>query len=154
MDNTNSNRRIIYIGSDHAGFEAKSHVIDYVGNMGYSVIDKGCFSEDSVDYPDFGVAVGKAVTEDPGSQGIIICGTGIGISIAANKVKGVRAGLCTTPLHAEMARKHNDANILAMGARMNSLQEMDKIIDAWFASNFEGGRHQKRVEKIHSLTEK
>lgn len=122
--------------------------------MGYSVIDKGCFSEESVDYPDFGVAVGKAVVETPGSQGIIICGTGIGISIAANKVKGVRAALCTTPLHANLARQHNDANILAMGARMTSLEDMDKIIDAWFASKFEGGRHQRRVDKIHSLTEK
>lgn len=154
MDRSHSNSRIIYIGSDHAGFQAKSHVIDYISNMGYSVIDKGCFSEESVDYPDFGVAVGKAVVETPGSQGIIICGTGIGISIAANKVKGVRAALCTTPLHANLARQHNDANILAMGARMTSLEDMDKIIDAWFASKFEGGRHQRRVDKIHSLTEK
>jgi ribose 5-phosphate isomerase B len=122
--------------------------------MGYSVIDKGCFSEESVDYPDFGVAVGKAVVETPGSQGIIMCGTGIGISIAANKVKGVRAGLCTTPQHAEMTRRHNDANILAMGARMTSIEDMEKIIDAWFATEFEGGRHQLRVDKIHSLTEK
>lgn len=120
--------------------------------MGYSVIDKGCFSESSVDYPDYGVAVGKAVAETPGSQGIIICGTGIGISIAANKVKDIRAALCTTPLHAEMARKHNDANILAMGARTSSIEDMEKIIDVWFATEFEAGRHQKRVDKIHSLT--
>jgi ribose 5-phosphate isomerase B len=122
-----SNRRIIYIGSDHAGFEAKSHVIDYVSNMGYSVIDKGTYSQDSVDYPDYGVAVAKKVSEDTQSQGIIICGTGIGISISANKVNGIRAALCTTPLHAEMARKHNDANILAMGARMTTLKDMDAI---------------------------
>ena len=154
MGNKDSNRRIIYIGSDHAGFEAKSHVIDYVSNMGYSVIDKGTFSPESVDYPDFGVAVGKAVANDPDTSGIIICGTGIGISIAANKIKNIRAALCTTPLHAEMARKHNNANILAMGARMTGLEEMDAIIDTWFSTDFEGGRHQKRVDKIHSLTEK
>ena len=154
MDRKNSNGRIIYIGSDHAGYEVKSHVIDYVSNMGYSVIDKGTLSPESVDYPDFGVSVGKAVVADPGSMGIIICGTGIGISIAANKVKGVRAALCTTPLHAEMARKHNNANILAMGARTTAPKDMEAIIDAWFANDFEGGRHQRRVDKIHSLTEK
>ncbi|MCD6336638.1 MAG: ribose 5-phosphate isomerase B [Candidatus Marinimicrobia bacterium] len=145
---------MVYIGSDHAGFEAKSHIIDLVSNMGYSVIDKGTFSSESVDYPDFGVAVGKAVANDPGSSGIVICGTGIGISIAANKINSIRAALCTSPLHAEMARKHNNANILAMGARMTGLKEMDTIIKTWFSTDFEGGRHQKRVDKIHSLTEK
>ena len=154
MDHENSQRKIVYIGSDHAGFEAKSHIIDLVTNMGYSVIDKGTFSSESVDYPDFGVAVGKAVANDPGSSGIVICGTGIGISIAANKINSIRAALCTSPLHAEMARKHNNANILAMGARMTGLKEMDTIIKTWFSTDFEGGRHQKRVDKIHSLTEK
>ena len=154
MDHENSKRKIVYIGSDHAGFEAKSHIIDLVSNMGYSVIDKGTFSPESVDYPDFGVAVGKAVANDPDTLGIIICGTGIGISIAANKIKNIRAALCTTPLHAEMARKHNNANILAMGARMTGLEEMDAIINTWFSTDFEGGRHQKRIDKIHSLTEK
>ena len=154
MDHENSQRKIVYIGSDHAGFEAKSHIIDLVSNMGYSVIDKGTFSSESVDYPDFGVAVGKAVANDPGSSGIVICGTGIGISIAANKINSIRAALCTSPLHAEMARKHNNANILAMGARMTGLKEMDTIIKTWFSTDFEGGRHQKRVDKIHSLTEK
>lgn len=154
MDHADSNSRVVYIGSDHAGFEAKSHVIDYVSNMGYSIIDKGTFTADSVDYPDYGVAVGKAVAGDPGSCGIVICGTGIGISISANKVNGIRAALCTTPLHAEMARKHNNANILAMGARMTSTGDMEAIIDAWFSNEFEGGRHQRRVDKIHTLTEK
>jgi len=154
VDHENSQRKIVYIGSDHAGFEAKSHIIDLVTNMGYSVIDKGTFSSESVDYPDFGVAVGKAVANDPGSSGIVICGTGIGISIAANKINSIRAALCTSPLHAEMARKHNNANILAMGARMTGLKEMDTIIKTWFSTDFEGGRHQKRVDKIHSLTEK
>jgi ribose 5-phosphate isomerase B len=154
LDHENSKRKIVYIGSDHAGFEAKSHIIDLVSNMGYSVIDKGTFSSEPVDYPDFGVAVGKAVANDPSRSGIIICGTGIGISIAANKIKNIRAALCTTPLHAEMARKHNNANILAMGARMTNLEEMDAIINTWFSCDFEGGRHQMRVDKIHSLTEK
>ena len=154
MDHENSNSRIVYIGSDHAGFEAKSHIIDLIGNMGYSVIDKGTFSSEPVDYPDFGVAVGKAVANDPDSSGIVICGTGIGISIAANKVSHIRAALCTTPLHAEMARRHNNANVLAMGARMTSLKDMDAIVKTWFSTDFEGGRHQKRVDKIDSLTEK
>ena len=153
MDYTHRNRGIIYIGSDHAGFEVKSHVIDYVSNMGYSVIDKGTYSTDSVDYPDYGVAVGRAVVSDPGSMGIVICGTGIGISIAANKIKGIRAALCTTPFHAEMARKHNNANVLAMGARTTTFDEMKGIIDAWFSNEFEGGRHQRRVDKLDSINE-
>ena len=154
MDHKDCNGRIVYIGSDHAGYEAKSHVIDYVSNMGYFVIDKGTYSNESVDYPDFGHTVGKAVVSDPGSSGIVICGTGIGISIAANQVQGVRAALCTTPLHAEMAKKHNNANVLAMGGRITPFEDMKAIIDVWFASEFEGGRHQRRVDKIDSLTEK
>ena len=154
MDHPDSNRRVVIFGSDHAGFKAKSHVIDYVKRRGYSVLDLGTYSNKSVDYPEYGVAVAKAIQKDKQASGIIICGTGIGISISANKVKGARAALCTTPLHAEMARKHNDANILAMGARTTSFSEMEAIIDIWFSTDFEGGRHQHRVDKIHSLTEK
>lgn len=153
MAHEDCNDRIVITGSDHAGFEAKSHVIDYLDHRGFSVLDLGTHSSDPVDYPDYGVAVAKAVTERKNATGIIICGTGIGISIAANKVKGARAALCTTPFHAEMARKHNDANILAMGARTSTVSEMEAIMDTWFATSFEGGRHQKRVNKIHELTE-
>ncbi|MFA7194534.1 MAG: ribose 5-phosphate isomerase B [Candidatus Neomarinimicrobiota bacterium] len=145
--------RIVIIGSDHAGYEAKSHVIDYVRHLGFEVLDLGTHSTASVDYPDYGVAVARALSGRNDASGIVICGTGIGISIAANKVKGARAALCTTPFHAEMARKHNNANILAMGARTTTIPEMEAIIDAWFANSFEGGRHLNRVNKIHSLTE-
>lgn len=153
MDRKDRHDRIVIVGSDHAGYQAKSHVIDYVRRMGFEVLDLGTYSEESADYPDYGVAVAKAVTERTDATGIVICGTGIGISIAANKVKGARAALCTTPFHAEMARKHNNANILAMGARTTSLGEMESIIDAWFRFDFEGGRHERRVSKIHSLIE-
>ncbi len=145
--------RIVILGSDHAGFEAKSRIIDYLEKRGFRLLDLGTFSTDSVDYPDYGFAVAKAVTERDKACGIIICGTGIGISISANKVKGARAALCCTPFHAEMARKHNDANILAMGARITSYPEMEAILDSWFATSFEGGRHQGRVNKIHELAE-
>jgi ribose 5-phosphate isomerase B len=154
MDNKNRDRRIVIIGSDHAGFEAKSFIIDYLKRSGFEVVDLGVYSGESADYPDYGVAVAKALQEHELATGIVICGTGIGISISANKVKGARAALCCTPFHAEMARKHNNANILAMGARTTSTDEMGAIMDAWFATDFEGGRHLRRVEKIHSLTEK
>ncbi len=154
MADQDRNRRVVIIGSDHAGFEAKSHVTDYLGRMGYSVLDLGTHSPESVDYPDFGVAVAKALPKHKDATGIVICGTGIGVSIAANKVAGARAALCTSPYHAEMARRHNNANILALGARTTTFEEMDAILDVWFATEFEGGRHQRRVDKIHSLTQK
>ena len=154
MDNKNRDRRIVITGSDHAGFEAKSFVIDYLRQRDFEVIDMGVYSPESADYPDYGVAVAKALQENKEATGIVICGTGIGISISANKVKGARAALCTTPFHAEMARKHNNANILAMGGRTTRTEEMEAIMDVWFATDFEGGRHQRRVEKIHSLTGK
>lgn len=154
MVNTHRNRRIVIVGSDHAGFEAKIFVIDYLKRNGFEVIDLGTHSDKSVDYPDYGVAVAKALRNHDRASGIILCGTGIGISIAANKVEGARAALCTTPFHAEMARKHNDANILAMGGRTTTQQEMEAIMDVWFATDFEGGRHQQRIEKIHTLTNK
>jgi ribose 5-phosphate isomerase B len=154
MAGQNRHDRIVIVGSDHAGYQAKSHVIDYVSRMGFEVLDLGTDSEASADYPDYGAAVAKAVTERDNATGIVICGTGIGISIAANKVDGARAALCTTPFHAEMARRHNDANILAMGARTTTLPEMEAILDAWFHYDFEGGRHQKRIDKIHLIGQK
>lgn len=156
MVRQNRNRRVVIIGSDHAGFEAKNHIVDYLREKGYaeSVIDLGTHSSDRVDYPDYGVAVAKALHDHQHAFGIVLCGTGIGISISANKVKGARAALCTTPFHAEMARKHNDANILALGGRTSTLPEMESIIDVWFNTEFEAGRHQRRVDRIHSLTEK
>ncbi len=152
MDYTDRQSTIVYIGSDHAGFSAKQKTAEYVRSLGYTVRDLGTDSEESVDYPDYGVKVGNKVRKNKESCGIIFCGTGIGISIAANKVPGIRAALCTSPFHVEMARRHNDANILAMGARVSSFEEIKKMIDKWFATPFDGGRHEKRVKKIHSLT--
>jgi ribose 5-phosphate isomerase B len=152
LDYSNRENTIVYIGSDHAGYSIKKKTINYVKSLGYTVIDLGTDSEESVDYPDYGVKVARKVRETEGSCGIIFCGTGIGISIAANKIPGIRAALCTTEFHVEMARRHNDANILAMGARVSSFDDIKDMIKMWFATPFEGGRHQKRVKKIHLLT--
>ena len=138
----------IAIGEDHAGFEVKQQVIEYLKGLQIDVVDKGAYSLDSVDYPEFGHAVGKAVSTNEVDRGIVICGSGIGISIATNKIKGIRAALCTSIEHAEMCRKHNDANVLAVGAQMTELNMIYKMISVWLETEFEGGRHQLRVNKI------
>ena len=131
----------IAIGCDHAAFEEKENIKTYLVKKGYEVFDVGTNSNKSVDYPEFGHKVASMVTESAVNKGIVICGSGIGISIAANKVKGARAALCTTCKHAEMSRKHNDANILALGARMTDYDLLEKIVDVWLNTDFEGGRH-------------
>jgi len=141
----------IAVGSDHAGFDYKELVKEYLTKKGYQVIDKGTFSKESVDYPVFGEAVAKAVASGEVERGIVICGTGIGISIAANKVKGVRAALCTNEYMARMARKHNDANILAFGARVLGTDVALGIVDEFFSTEFEGGRHEKRVNLLQKI---
>ncbi len=138
----------IALGADHAGFDVKDDVKSYLESKGHEVFDKGTFSNDSVDYPKFGHDVGMAVSNNDVDKGIVICGSGIGISIAANKINGVRAALCTSSDHAKMSRLHNDANVLALGARMTDYDVLIKIIDTWLSTDFEGGRHQQRVEKI------
>ena len=120
----------------------------YLITKGYEVIDVGTNSNQSVNYPEFGHKVARMVTESVVNKGIVICGSGIGISIAANKVKGARAALCTTCKHAEMSRKHNDANILALGARMTEYNLLEKIVDVWLNTDFEGGRHLTRINMI------
>lgn len=139
---------LVAIGSDHAGYEAKQALIPYLKSLGLEINDLGTHSPDSVDYPDFGHQVGLAVSQGSAQRGIVVCGTGIGISIAANKIKGIRAALCTSVKHAELSRQHNDANVLAMGARMTDINLMKEIIKTWFGTSFEGGRHQTRVKKI------
>ena len=142
----------IGIGCDHAAFLEKEKLIKYIKNeFNYEVIDFGTKSEDSVDYAEFGHAVGNAIKNDKVNRGIVICGSGIGISIAANKIKGVRAALCTSVEHAEMSRKHNDANILALGARFTSYDEIMRIVQKWFQTDFEGGRHLRRIKKIEKI---
>ncbi len=141
---------IIYVGSDHAGYEAKNELKPFVESLGYDVTDLGCFSETSVDYPDIAREVSEKVLETEGADGILICGTGIGMSMAANKLKGIRAALVTTEEMAEMTRRHNDANVLALGARTTDVELMKKIIKKFLETKFEEGeeRHVRRVEKI------
>ena len=139
----------IAIGCDHAAFNEKKILIEYIcKELKYEVIDLGCNSLDPVDYPEFGHVVGRSVANKEVDKGIVICGSGIGISIAANKIKGIRAALCTSIDHAIMSRKHNDANVLAMGARFTKLNLLKLIVEVWLKTNFEGDRHQHRVNKI------
>ena len=138
----------IAIGCDHAAFEEKENIKTYLIKKGYEVLDVGTNSNQSVNYPEFGHKVAHMVTESAVDKGIVICGSGIGISIAANKIKGARAALCTTCKHAEMSRKHNDANILALGARMTDYDLLEKIVDVWLDTDFEGGRHLTRINMI------
>ena len=140
-----------YIGADHAGIEIKAFVKDLFEQRGHEVIDMGPYSKDRVDYPDFAEKVCKKVLEDVGSMGILICGSGLGMSMAANKFDGIRAALCHNEYSAKMARKHNDANILCLGERVSGEGMIEAIIKAWDKAEFEGGRHTQRVEKINAL---
>ena len=144
----NQEKMIISIGADHAGFFVKEKIREYLDSKGYIILDKGAYSEDSVDYPVFGHLVGDSVGSRESIKGIVVCGSGIGISIAANKVEGIRAALCTSVEHAKMSRLHNDANVLAIGARMTDYDLIIDIVDTWLSTEFEGGRHLTRVNKI------
>ncbi len=138
----------ISVGADHAAFSVKQEIIVYLKDKGLEVQDLGTHSEDSVDYPLFGQKVAQSILSGSSDKGIIICGTGIGISIAANRFKNIRATLCTNKVHAEMARKHNDSNILALGARVTDIDTIKNIVDVWLNTDFEGGRHQNRLKLI------
>jgi len=140
-----------FIGTDHAGFEVKPFVIEYLQKKGIEVEDLGCYSSESVDYPDYAHKVAEAVLANPGTMGILICGSGIGMSLAANKHKGIRAALCHDHYTASMSRRHNNANILCFGARIVGKGEIESILEGWLNSEFEGGRHQRRVEKIDNF---
>ena len=142
---------MIAIGSDHGGFELKTHIIKYLKEQGIELFDFGTYTEDSCDYPDIAEKVSKAVANSEYEKGILICGTGIGISIAANKVDGIRAALCGDVYSAKMTRKHNDANILCLGGRVTGRELAFMICDTFLSEEFEGGRHQNRIEKIHAL---
>ena len=139
-----------FIASDHAGVELKSKIISSF--EGIEFIDLGPSSEDSVDYPDYASKVCEALKGEPEARGILICGTGIGMSIRANRYMHIRAGLCLTPEMAEMTRLHNDANVLCLGARVNDDNENLKITEAFLRTEFEGGRHERRVEKLNAPT--
>jgi len=146
---------MIGIGSDHAGFILKAEIIKYLNEKGHTVKDYGtCDSICSVDYSDFGLAVAEAIKNGECEKGIIICGTGLGISMSANKVPGIRAALCTDSFMARMSREHNDANVLALGSRVVGLGLALDIVDAWLGSEFLGGRHKTRVDKISEIEKK
>jgi ribose 5-phosphate isomerase B len=140
--------KIIPIGADHAGFQLKESVKQYLSEKGFEMKDFGCFSEESIDYPDFGHPVAEMVESNPGMLGILICGSGNGINMTANKHQGIRSALCWKKEIAELARLHNDANIIALPARFISEEEAFQMIDAFLTTEFEGGRHQKRIDKI------
>ena len=142
----------IGIGCDHRGIEFKQKCITLLEESGHEVKDYGTYTTDSVDYPDIAQLVGKAVLSGECDQGILICGTGIGMSIAGNKIKGIRAALCHNAFCAERARLHNDANILCMGSEIVK-EELKDILATYFTTGFEGGRHQRRVEKMAKMEE-
>ena len=141
----------IALGADHAGFEEKEQIKKTLDDLGVEYTDMGTTSPDSVDYPDYAKKVADAVSDGEFEQGLLVCGSGTGMAIAANKVHGVRAAVAWSPDIARLARQHNNANVLSLPARFSTLEEMDKIVRAWFAADFEGGRHERRVEKITEI---
>ncbi|MEE3362663.1 MAG: ribose 5-phosphate isomerase B [Anaerovoracaceae bacterium] len=139
------------IASDHGGFALKEKVIMHLSELGIDAEDLGCFSEESVDYPQYGKMIGEAVASGKFDYGIALCGTGIGISIAANKVRGVRCALCTSTEMASLAARHNNANIIALGGRTTPPEQAFEIIDTWLNSEFEGGRHKRRTDQLDAM---
>lgn len=140
-----------YAGSDHAGYGLKKALIECLRELGDEVEDLGTHSEDSVDYPDYGAAVARKVAGEPGALGLLVCGTGIGIAIAANKIPGARAATVTDEFTARATRAHNDSNVIALGARVVGPGVAQGAVLAFRATEFEGGRHQRRVDKIRAL---
>ncbi len=145
---------MLAIGSDHGGYELKQAVMKHLAERGVEYRDYGTYSPESCDYPDYGEAVGRAVASGECERGIVICGTGIGISMAANKVRGVRCALCGDCYSAQMSREHNDANVLALGARVLGEGLALKIVDTYLDTAFAGGRHARRVAKIMAIEDK
>lgn len=138
----------IAISSDHAGVEYKKAIVEFVRSLGFDIQDLGPYNEDSVDYPDFAHKLAEKILQKQADLGIILCGTGNGVAMAANKHQGIRAGLCWNKEIASLIRQHNDANILALPARFVSVEEAKEIVKAYLETPFEGGRHQRRVDKI------
>jgi ribose 5-phosphate isomerase B len=141
----------VFLGSDHAGFEMKEALKPYFDRKGLELTDVGPDTDDSVDYPDFAASVAHAVSAGRADLGVLVCGSGIGMSVAANKVPGVRAAMVTDPELARMMRLHNDANVITLGGRYIPLQLAEEILDAFFDTEFEGGRHQRRIDKIAAM---
>lgn len=141
----------IAIGCDHVGFELKDRIIKHLEELGIECKDFGAYSSERTDYPIYGEAVAKAIISGECEKGILICGTGVGISISANKVPGIRAVVCSEPYSALLSRQHNNTNILAMGARVVGGDLAIMILDAWLSGEYEGGRHQKRIDMISEI---
>ena len=141
----------IALGADHAGFELKDQIKQHLKQKGVDVRDEGTSSSESVDYPDFARAVAHDVSEQRADLGILVCGSGIGMAITANKVDGIRAANVSTEYEAQMSREHNNANVLALGARIVKPEAALRIVDTWLSTQFAGGRHERRVEKIMAI---
>jgi ribose 5-phosphate isomerase B len=141
----------IAVGSDHAGFELKESLADRLREGGHEIIDCGAYSADRVDYPDFGAAVGRAVRDGNAEGGLCVCGSGIGIAMAANKIAGIRAATVWDATSAHLAREHNDANVICIGERLIGPAVAAEALDAWLGASFEGGRHEGRVAKIDAI---
>ena len=141
----------IALGSDHGGYALKCDIIQLLEKLGHEHKDFGCYSTESCDYPDFGEAAARAVASGEYDRGIVICTTGIGISIAANKVQGIRCAHCADSLEAEMTRRHNDANMLAIGAGFTGKNLAERMVEVFLSTDFEGGRHERRVNKLNAI---
>ncbi len=143
----------IVLGCDHAGYQLKEVIKEFLEERRYDILDQGCFDANSTDYPDYAERVARSVSEHPDHRGVLVCGTGIGMSIAANKIKGVRAALCHNEFEAQMSRNHNDANVVCLGARILKHQNpvAIRVVEKFLRSEFEGGRHARRVDKIKEL---
>jgi ribose 5-phosphate isomerase B len=150
---THNTTTTVVFGADHAGFALKEHLKHVVGALGYDVHDVGTHSDDRANYPEFGIAAARLVAATPHACGVIICGSGIGISIAANKVPGIRAANCVSVEMAQLARAHNNANMVALGQRLVSFDLATFIVETFLRTPFEGGRHAERVQQIHTLGE-
>src|SRR4051794_338607 len=144
----------VAIASDHRGYHLKERVISLLRGKGHEVFDEGPSSEASVDYPDFAALVAKKVGSGEVERGILICGTGIGMAISANKFPGVRAAACADEVTAELSRRHNDLNVLCLSGDLLSPRTIERVVDVWMKTEFEGGRHQRRVQKIHDLEQR
>jgi ribose 5-phosphate isomerase B len=141
----------IAIGSDHRGYHLKEQIIGMLRSKGHEALDEGTCGTESVDYPDFAVLVAKKVSQGAAERGVLICGTGIGMAVTANKFSGVRAAPCNDEVTAEISRRHNDLNVLCLSADMLSPRTVERMVEVWLTTPFEGGRHERRVEKIHQL---
>ena len=142
---------LIVIASDHGGFSLKVDIVSFLKELGYEVNDMGPKNQNSVDYPDYGIRIAQAVTQNTNSRGIVICGTGIGMSIVVNRFTGIRGTLCSDLYTAKLCREHNDSNILIMGGRVVGYGLARGIVKVWLSTPFEGGRHQKRLDKINQF---